>query len=117
MSEECDADDVAALLDDDVACTILTETRKRAMSANTLSDRCNTSPPTIYRRLERLRECGLIAEQTRYDPDGHHHSVYVANVDRIAFEMTTDGISVEVVQRDRVADNLADEFTRLIEDM
>lgn len=117
MSEECDAADVAALLDDAVARTILTETRETAMSASTLSDRCNVSTPTVYRRLERLRECGLVVEQTRYDPDGHHHKVYAATVDRVAFDVTPDGLDVAVARRERIADGLADEFTRLIEDM
>jgi len=42
------------------------------MSAKSLSEACDASLPTIYRRIERLQECGLIEERRAFKEDGSH---------------------------------------------
>lgn len=113
MSEDCDLEAVAAILDDEVARRILTETSTRPMSANELSDCCDVSTPTVYRRLEDLKRCDLVEESTRPDPDGHHHHVYRARLDRITIDLVDGRLEVSI---DREED-IADRFTRLIEDI
>ena len=114
MSEECGLEDLAGLLEDETARTILTETYEEPMSANTLSERCGASTPTVYRRLEELRACDLLVERTQPDLDGgHHHKVYSTNLDRIVVELDADGLSFRVDRREKMADR----FTRLIEGM
>lgn len=105
--------DVIRFLDDDCARQILIETTSEPMSANELSERCDVSPPTIYRRLEDLSEHGLVSEQTRLAADGHHYSVYVATLDRVEITVTDDGLDVDITARERMADR----FTDFIEDM
>ncbi|MWV41567.1 winged helix-turn-helix domain-containing protein [Natrialba sp. INN-245] len=113
MSEER-LEEVAALLEDETARRILTETYREPMSANTLSERCGASKPTVYRRLEDLRRCDLLEERTRPDPEGgHHHTVYATNLARIVVEIDDDGIEFRIDRRE----NMADRFTRLIEGM
>lgn len=114
VSEDCDIEDVAALLEDETVRTILTETSVEPMSASALSDQCNVSEPTIYRRLEGLRECNLIEEQTRPDPTGgHHHQVYAPRLQRITVELEDGELTLDV-QREQ---DMADRFTDLIEGM
>lgn len=114
MSEDCDVEAVAALLEDETVRTILTETSEEPMSASALSERCGVSEPTIYRRLEDLRECDLVEERTRPDPSGgHHHQVYAPRLRRVTVELD-DGRLVMDVQREQ---NMADRFTDLIEQM
>lgn len=114
MSEECTIEDVAALLEDDTVRTILTVTSVEPMSASALSDRCGVSEPTIYRRLEDLRECNLIEEQTRPDPaGGHHHQVYAPRLQRVAIELDDGTLRLDI-QREQ---DMADRFTDLIEGM
>lgn len=69
-SSDTDVSDVISLLDDDCARQILIETMSEPLSANELEERCEVSPPTIYRRLEDLSEHELISEQTRPAADG-----------------------------------------------
>lgn len=80
VSEENEIERIAAVLEDATARTILTETSQEPMSATTLSDRCDVSEPTVYRRLEDLRECEVLVEHTEIDPDeGHHRTIYSTN--------------------------------------
>lgn len=109
MSE--DSSELFALLDDEYARAILTETSDRAMSARTLSERCEASLPTIYRRLDRLGECDLIGERTEIAPDGNHYSVYEARLERLEVTLDEGDLSVEVTREEDVADR----FTRLWE--
>lgn len=112
MSGDCDIEDIAALLEDATVRTILTETSVEPMSATTLSERCDASEPTIYRRLEDLRECDLIEERTRPDlSGGHHHKVYSPTLERVTVELQDGDLTLTLDRRE----DMADRFTRLIE--
>ena len=114
MSEEPDPATVLALLDDEYALAILTETSVEPMSASTLSDRCDASLPTIYRRLDRLAECRLLTEETELAQDGNHYSVYRANLDRLELTLEAGEFAIEIRYRD---EDVADKFTRMWEGM
>jgi len=114
VSEACPPEELAALIEDDVARRILTLIHHEPMSANTLSKRCNTSKPTVYRRLEDLRRCNLLGEQTEPDPKrGHHRTLYTTTLERVVIELDDDGFSARVDRQERMADR----FSRLIEEM
>jgi predicted transcriptional regulator len=115
MSEDDpDIETVAGLLEDQAVRAILTETSQEPMSATALKEHCDASGPTIYRRLERLREADFVIEQTRPDPNGgHHRQVYVPNLDRITIDLKEGSLSVDITRRERMADR----FTRLVEEM
>ena len=114
MSEDTELSTVLAVLDDEYARDILTHTSVEPMSASTLSDRCDASLPTIYRRLERLEECRLVTEETELAPDGNHYSVYSANLDHLELDLEDGELSLEVTYRD---EDVADRFTRMWEGM
>jgi predicted transcriptional regulator len=101
---------VVGLLDDDHVRTILTATSTEALSASELSERCDVSESTIYRRVERLRDATLLVEQTRPRADGHHETVYVANLDSFEVTLRDGELSVSVRRR---GDDLADQLTQL----
>lgn len=114
MSEDPDAADLFALLDDEYARAILTETSVRPMSAKRLSEAVDASLPTIYRRVERLRDAGLIDERPAFQREGRHYGVYEARLERIDVRLA-DGaltVSVEVEPTDP-----ADRFTAIWEDL
>jgi DNA-binding transcriptional ArsR family regulator len=113
VSEE-ELEAVAGLLEDETARRILTRTSREPMSASELERHCDASGPTIYRRLERLRERELIEEHTRPDPDGgHHKQVYEPNLRRVTVELVDGELRVEIDRRE----DMSDRFTRLIEDI
>jgi predicted ArsR family transcriptional regulator len=110
------------LLHDRYARTILLETSTRPMSAEELSDACDASLPTVYRRVNDLCEQNLLAERTEPDPDGHHYAVFQSRVDSIEVEFDADGVDVAVSTDDEDVDragaeDAVDRFTRLWGDM
>ncbi|RQG89844.1 ArsR family transcriptional regulator [Natrarchaeobius halalkaliphilus] len=114
MSEEIDLSRILAILDDEYARDILTHTSVEPMSASTLSERCDASLPTIYRRLERLEESRLVTEETELAPDGNHYSVYSANLDRFELSLEEGSFDLELTYRE---EDVADRFTRMWEGM
>jgi DNA-binding transcriptional MocR family regulator len=109
-----DDEEIYALLDDDYARRILVETYEDARSAESLSEACGASESTIYRRVERLRDRDLLEGVQRLDPDGHHHEVYAARLERVTVDLDGDGFTVEI---DRAEETAADRFTRLYEEL
>lgn len=113
-AEDPDLETVAGLLEDQTVREILIHTSSEPMSARRLKEYCDASGPTIYRRLERLREADFVVEQTHPDPDGgHHRQVYAPNLDRITVDLEEGTLSMRIERRE----TMADRFTRLIEEM
>ncbi|WP_137287023.1 ArsR/SmtB family transcription factor [Halorussus salinisoli] len=115
MSEEPNPTALFALLDDEYARGILTETSREPMSAQTLSDRCDASLPTIYRRLDDLESCDLVEKRTRPASDGNHYALYEATVEHIGVYVR-DG-EIDVYVGDDEDEDAADRFTDVWEDM
>lgn len=112
--ETCTIDDIGGFLGDPTARQILVATSQRPMSAESLSEAAGASKPTIYRRLEDLRRCDLLVEQTKLDPDaGHHHTVFATDLERIIVEIQAAGIEYDLHRRE----SMEDRFTRLIEEL
>lgn len=103
---------VLSLLDDEYARRILVETTREDKSAGALAEACDASEPTIYRRLERLSDHGLIEEHQQIDPDGHHYKTYAATVEQVTVEIDDEGVVIEIVEQER---DPADTFTELYE--
>ncbi|MFC6786693.1 ArsR/SmtB family transcription factor [Halobaculum halobium] len=113
MNDRPDAAALAGAIEDDSTRTILVATQEEAVPVSELADVCGVSEPTVYRRLESLRERGLVEERTRLDEDGHHRGVYRATVERVAFDLAADGVDAEVTRRT----SMADRFTDLVGEM
>jgi len=113
MTDGEDAE-LLSLLDDEYARAILIETSKEPMSADALTERCDASPPTVYRRIDRLDEHDLVEAEQELDPDGHHYKTYRARLERVSVELSDGEMDVRV---DRTDENAADRFTRLYEEL
>jgi len=113
VSEDSPLETVVALIDDDHARAILTATSDEALSAKELSERCDVSQATVYRRVDRLTDAGLVVERTRPRADGHHDTVYVATLDTLTIRLRDGRLEFEL---NRVGDDIADRLTRLWED-
>lgn len=112
MMQHSDLRTLASLLEDEYAHAILLYTSTRAMSAAELSDACNASVSTIYRRLERLQEHDLVSEHLKLDRGGHHYKTYTARLERIEIELIDGAFEIEVTYRSA---DPADRFTDLFE--
>lgn len=78
------------------------------MTAEELAAHCDVSGPTVYRRLEDLRELDLLEERGRADEDGHHRSVYRSTFDSVTIDLEGGEYVVELVRREPMADRLTD---------
>ncbi|MFB6159701.1 MAG: helix-turn-helix domain-containing protein [Haloferacaceae archaeon] len=112
MTEDFDPVDVLELLEDEYAREILVTASAEPMSARALSDACDASLPTVYRRVEALEAADLLAVQTLPDEEGHHYKVYSTRVERFAVEIADGSMDAELVLRE---EHVADRFTRLYE--
>ncbi|WP_101297941.1 winged helix-turn-helix domain-containing protein [Halegenticoccus soli] len=113
MNEVPDPADVFRLLDDEYARTILVETSREPLSAKDLSERCDASLPTIYRRVDDLRTLDLLVEHTKLDPSGNHYTLYESTVEHIDIEIRNGELDVTLTHHEDVADR----FTRVWEDI
>ena len=111
VADGSDAAELADLLADDCARQILIETKNDPCSASELSTRLDRSEPTIYRRLERLREHDLVSEEIQPVTDGKNYNVYQAQLHSLTLELTDEGFEITVSRRERMADR----FTRFVE--
>ncbi|MWG33191.1 ArsR/SmtB family transcription factor [Halomarina oriensis] len=104
VSEESDRPDPADVLDhlgDDVSRTILAACSADARSVGELAEVCDVSEATIYRRLNRLMNAGLLDERTRINTrtvsGGKEYRTTVSNID-VGFDES--GIAVRTTAHD-----------------
>lgn len=121
MSEDWALDEVLDLLSDEYARSILAATSIEPMSAKQLSEQCDASLPTVYRRIEWLQEYELIEEQTKVELTGNHHKVYSATLAEFSMELD-EGAYEGTIERTTRAEFLeeedtADRFTRMWENL
>lgn len=112
MTETDDVREIASLLEDEYAHAILIHTSSREMSVPELSEACDASESTIYRRIQHLQQYDLLEERLQLDRDGHHYNTYTARLERVEIELVDGRFELEVSYRTETA---ADRFTDLFE--
>jgi predicted transcriptional regulator len=112
VSEAAPPDEVLELLGDEYVRAILTATSDEPMSAKEISETCEMSLPTVYRRVDDLLALDLVVEETRVDVDGHHYTVYQPAVDSVTVDVDAQ-LSATVEYRE----DAVDRFTRVWQDI
>lgn len=74
------------ILGDEYARQILGLLVAEPRTGRELSEETGMSRPTVYRRLETLRENGLVRSEMTYDPDGHHRKEFDATATDFEFD-------------------------------
>lgn len=82
---------VLELLDDPFTQSILAALDDGDKPARSLVESCEGSRPTVYRRLDRLEEAGVVESHTALHPDGHHRKEYALVVDELTLQLTGSG--------------------------
>ena len=85
------------LLADDYARLILQCLDEETLSASEISDRCDISQVTVYRRLDRLEEAGLLTVNCRPAADGNHYNVYRNALQTLTLSVCSDGFDGTIV--------------------
>jgi DNA-binding transcriptional ArsR family regulator len=90
-----DPDELLSLLSDDHARSILKTISDEGRPARTIADHLDLSRATVYRRLNRLQDAGLVETTMAYHSEGHHRKHYHAGLDevRLSFEDGTVAVT------------------------
>lgn len=82
--------------------SILRAIDSEPLSAKELADHCDVSGPTMYRKVNTMKEYDLLNEGTEIDRNGNHYTVYESNVDaiQIAIDPSETAIDIDVTYRD-----------------
>lgn len=112
--EQSDPLDAFALLDDEYARTLIAALSHQPMTATTLSDQCNMSLTTVYRRLERLQRAGFVTSETIIDESGHHKDRYKLQFEELRVRIVDGEFRVRFSAAS-LSEDFADTFTNLLE--
>lgn len=93
-------EELLELLGDEYARAILEELSARPTGAGDLVDRVEMSRATVYRRLDRLEEHGLVVADVAIDPDGNHHKVFEPTLECVTVDLDDGNPVVDVELRD-----------------
>lgn len=104
---------VFQVLADDYARRILVAADQGPMTAKALSETCNASLATVYRRVSTLEEYDLIEERRSIGPDGSHRSEFETVLERLHVDLSEGELTLAMETRDELADN----FTSLWDDI
>ncbi|MBX0297612.1 winged helix-turn-helix domain-containing protein [Haloarcula nitratireducens] len=112
--ERGENDSPAALLQvfaDDYSRMILLAADEEPRTAKDLSDVCDASLATIYRRLSTLREHDLVTVHSTVGSGGEHKQLFETTIDAFHVSISEGDLDLSVETRDELADN----FTALWE--
>jgi DNA-binding transcriptional ArsR family regulator len=84
------------LLSDDTVRTILQAISEAPRPASDLIEICDGSKPTVYRRLNRLEDAGLVEVDVALRADGHHCKEFSTDFERVTLEFGGSGLVAEV---------------------
>jgi len=89
--------DLLRLLNDEYARRILRVLSEGSYRGRELSERCEFSRPTVYRRLNRLENAEVVRSELRIDPDGNHCKEFFLVRDYL--EVTLESGTITVTAR------------------
>lgn len=88
------APDQIDLLADDYAQSLLVALAAGPMRGRDLVANCEGSRATVYRRLGRLVDAGLVCAETTLDPEGHHCKEFRLVRDSLAVSVEDGALTV-----------------------
>ncbi|MFB6151979.1 MAG: ArsR/SmtB family transcription factor [Haloarculaceae archaeon] len=65
-------------------------------SAEEMTERCDASKPTVYRRLNVLREYDLLVERRAIDDSGTHYKTYETVLDEVRVGVEPGAFEVDI---------------------
>jgi hypothetical protein len=105
MTGEWEAESLFDLFGDGLAREIIALTSVEPRSADELSDRCEASGPTVYRRLDTLRDYDVLAESVAYDDDGNHYRTYECRLREVCVGVDEGSFTLDVRLEREVVDD------------
>jgi DNA-binding HxlR family transcriptional regulator len=85
-------EELLALFGDEYACDLLRALEDGPRAASDLIEHCEMSRPTVYRRLDRLTDAGIVESRMAPARDGHHRQEFQLACDEVELRVREDGI-------------------------
>jgi DNA-binding transcriptional ArsR family regulator len=92
-----DTDELLALLGDEFTRDILSTLGDESLPAREIADRAAISRPTVYRRLNRLEDAGVVETNMEIHLDGKHRKQFQIVLDEVAVSLVGDLAVVDIV--------------------
>ena len=90
MSDERPIEEVLDTIGDETARSVLAAVSRQPASAPDIADRLDLSEPTVYRRLNLLKEHDLVTDRTLVADDGNHYKEYESNFNSTVIALEDD---------------------------
>lgn len=101
QSEETDdgpsTSELLELLGDEYTRRVFEVVTEQPLSGREVTEATDVSRPTAYRRLNALRDAGLVTTEMAISQEGHHREKFEAAVKHIDISLAEDGIEAEVI--------------------
>jgi DNA-binding transcriptional ArsR family regulator len=94
-----DAGEFLSLIGDEHTQEILTTLGEQSLPAREIVDRSSVSRSTVYRRLDRLEEVGLVETTMSLHPDGHHRKEFRVVVEKVELRPGDDTLVADADYR------------------
>lgn len=88
-------EELLSLLSDEYGREVLKLISETALPAREIADRIDASRATVYRRLDRLKEAGVVETSMTVHSEGHHRQRFHASLDEASLSFEEEGIRVE----------------------
>jgi len=95
-TSSADAEEVLSLLADEHAQAIIETISDEALPARTIATELDISRATVYRRLNRLEEAGLVTSAMTYRSDGRHRQRFQATFEEV--RLAVDGGEIALTE-------------------
>lgn len=89
--------DLLQLLNDEYTQKILSTLSEEPTTCREMASQTDISRPTIYRRINKLQEAGVLIEGMKIGENGHHRSTYKLNPFALNIEIS-DGVEVNIAE-------------------
>jgi DNA-binding transcriptional ArsR family regulator len=97
-------------LGDEISLQLLAALKDTPQSVATLAQTVEVSQPTVYRRLEDLKDQNLVTTTDCVGEDGNHYTVYKTTFEKTVIRLEANG---EYTVSLRSNGNLSDNFSHL----
>lgn len=96
MANEWTPRNIHEVIADHRSLQILMAVNQKARSAQDLTNHCEGSLSSIYRRIDVLSDYNLLAENIQIDQEGHHYSVYETRFHDINISLDEGRVITEI---------------------
>lgn len=111
--KQWDPDDVFDVLASNEARKILSAASVRSVSVDELEEICDASLPTIYRRINVLKEFGMLSEERVFDPEKGQYKQLTTDLEKISVVVENGGFNVNVEMRTDTVEKFGNLFRDL----